>query len=197
MFLIKKYIIPLQTEPFFTNPSLHWQIYDPLVLLHTELATALHGSIGAVHSSISKRQNGIWLLFTSVYIYIYDNRCDGVRGCVCMVCRRVCFPSSSQVVCFCILWYKEAGSRGNPKDSLLTLPNCNLISLKIQVWLCTLWIRSIDRRQCADLANQNVTLNNDPFESEQECKLLAQVLNGQSEGVLSNTSCLFEVATCH
>ena len=46
---------PSQLGPFSTNSSLHWQIYDPLVLLHAELATVLHGSNSAAHSSISER----------------------------------------------------------------------------------------------------------------------------------------------
>ena len=58
------YFLPSQTEPFFTNPSLQRQLYDPLVLLHAELTTVLHGSTFAAHSSISERQNYKWLLWT-------------------------------------------------------------------------------------------------------------------------------------
>ena len=44
--------VPSQFSPFFTNPSLHWQLYDPTVFLHSELAAVLHG-LFRVHSSIS------------------------------------------------------------------------------------------------------------------------------------------------
>jgi len=37
----------------FTNPSLHWQLYDPFVFLHSELATAPQGLTCAAHSFIS------------------------------------------------------------------------------------------------------------------------------------------------
>ena len=48
------YIGPSQIPPFFTNPAMHWQVYDPSLLLHTELGTAPHrSSICAAHSSIS------------------------------------------------------------------------------------------------------------------------------------------------
>ena len=49
----KSYIVPLQLLPSITNPSLHWQLCDPSVFLHSELGTILHGLTCVAHSSIS------------------------------------------------------------------------------------------------------------------------------------------------
>ena len=50
----QNYNVPLQIAPLFTNPSFHWQLYDPSVFLHSELSTTSHGLTCAVHSSTSK-----------------------------------------------------------------------------------------------------------------------------------------------
>ena len=55
----RSYIVPSQLLPFFKNPFLHWQVYDPSVFLHSELSIVLHGSSGT-HSLISaKRGYGV------------------------------------------------------------------------------------------------------------------------------------------
>ena len=47
-------IVPSQSSLFFTNPSLHRQLYDPGVFSHSELSTSSHGLTCAVHSLMSK-----------------------------------------------------------------------------------------------------------------------------------------------
>ena len=61
--------VPLQLSPFFINPSLHWQLYDPSVFLHSELATVLHGSPCA-HSSISDVREYYMDVF---FIHLWNN----------------------------------------------------------------------------------------------------------------------------
>ena len=51
----QNYFVPSQLWPFFTNPFLHWQLYDPSVFLHSELAIVLHG-LPCAHSSISDKR---------------------------------------------------------------------------------------------------------------------------------------------
>ena len=60
-------------EPFFTNPSLHWQLYDPFVFLHSELAKASHGLTCAAHSSIpGMRECDMIVTFMPPVEYIYS-----------------------------------------------------------------------------------------------------------------------------
>ena len=69
----QNYIVPSQLSPFFTNPSLHWQLYDPRVFLHSELAIVLHGS-SCTHSSISDMRE----YYTNV---IFIHRWNNHRAC--------------------------------------------------------------------------------------------------------------------